>query len=54
MKVFVVRDSPVIPALRRLRQKGQKFQDSLDDLVRSCLKLNLEERYSKGWWELKK
>jgi hypothetical protein len=31
---------PVIPALRRLRQKDQKFKASLGYLARPCLKQN--------------
>jgi hypothetical protein len=29
---------PIIPALRRLRQKNENFQDSLGYITKSCLK----------------
>jgi hypothetical protein len=31
---------PLIPALRRLRQEGHKFETSLDYILRPCLKTN--------------
>jgi hypothetical protein len=39
---------PAIPALGRLRQEDDKFEDSLDYIVRICLKMEGREETEGG------